>query len=284
VQQDAGATAARIRRAGQRRRVNVIALALSLAAMAVGRANAALSARRSEQHTAAAIVDLEHAHAQLELNVELRTAQLRQALADKDVLLREIHHRVKNNLQVIASLLALQSSAARPEVRPAFDESRQRIRSMGLVHELLYQSEELASIDFAEYLRRVADSVSNSFGAHDVELVVRAPGVRLDVDAAVPCGLIVNELVTNSFKHAFPDRSGRIVVSVTLDHDDVLLEVCDDGIGLPASFQLDTARTLGLQIVNALSHQLHGGVEFTRDHGTRFCVRFPRPACMKAAA
>jgi PAS domain S-box-containing protein len=216
---------------------------------------------------------------------KLVESRLLQSLQDKEVLLREIHHRVKNNLQVIASLLDLQAAITYPEARAAFAEGRQRVYSMALVHELLYQSRDLASIELDEYLRRLVTTVAKSYRpAGNIQLITRAPGVQLDIDTAVPCGLIVNELVSNALKHAFPGgRSGHIEVSLERDADDrFVLTVSDDGVGMPPEVELESTRTLGLRIVAALTHQLHGDIVIVRDHGTRFRIAFPVPSRVKA--
>ena len=206
---------------------------------------------------------------------------MQSSLQEKDVLLREIHHRVKNNLQVIASLLHLQSARmASEEVRRAFDESNERIQSMALVHQLLYKSRLLASIDFASYLTSLVDRLAQSFGvARDrIEFRVSAPDIHLDIDTAIPCGLIVNELVTNALKHAFPGEGrGRVDVSLHRAGDErLVLTVEDDGIGLPPATTPETAHSLGLQIVATLAEQLHGEVDLTCEGGTRTRITFGR--------
>ena len=202
------------------------------------------------------------------------------SLREKDVLLREIHHRVKNNLQMIASLLHLQSARmTSDEVRRAFDESEDRIQSMALVHQLLYKSRQLASIDFSSYLSSLVDRLAQSFGvARDrIEFDVSAGDTRLDIDTAILLGLMVNELVSNALKHAFPgDRPGRVDVSLSrADDGELVLTVADDGIGLPPATRLDTARSLGLQIVDTLAAQLYGVVTVDRARGTSIRITIP---------
>ncbi len=212
--------------------------------------------------------------------------QIRAALREKEVLLREIHHRVKNNLQVISSLLNLQlSTMPAGEARKALLESQSRIQSMALVHQLLYRSKDLAHIDLLEYLQNLTMRLGKAYeiDAHRlIETVVRAPNIRLDIDRAIPCGLIVNELVTNAFNHAFPGgRPGRISITLTQEADQLALEVRDDGIGIPPNLDIDTAQTLGLQIVRTLAHQLDSTIELMCDSGTTVRVVFPfaaRPA------
>ncbi|HSD90693.1 MAG TPA: PAS domain S-box protein, partial [Kofleriaceae bacterium] len=206
--------------------------------------------------------------------------QIRAALREKEVLLREIHHRVKNNLQVISSLLNLQLSPMPVgDARKALLESQSRIQSMALVHQLLYRSKDLAHIDLLEYLQNLMTRLGQAYevDAHrQIETIVRAPSIRLDVDRAIPCGLIVNELVANAFNHAFPDgRPGRIWVTLTQQGDQLALEVRDDGIGIPPGLDIDTAQTFGLQIVRTLAHQLESTIELVCDHGTTVRVVFP---------
>ena len=205
----------------------------------------------------------------------------KQALREKEVLLQEIHHRVKNNLQVIVSLLDLQvPKSTTSEVRRAFEDSRSRVLSIALVHELLYESKDLAVIELAAYLRRLVARIVGAYGLANerIDVRARAGDVALDLDTAVPFGLIVNELVTNSLKHAFPDdRHGRVDVSIEPGAADTcVLVVADDGIGIAESVQLDTVGTLGLQIVGSLTRQLGGTAEIVRAGGTTFRITFPR--------
>ncbi|NUP10475.1 MAG: PAS domain S-box protein [Polyangiaceae bacterium] len=200
-------------------------------------------------------------------------SRLKDSLRDKEILLREIHHRVKNNLQVIGSLLHLQAaSVASEEARIGLEESQRRIQSMALVHELLYQSRDFADIELSEYLTILVAKLGQSYGVatRGIDLDVSSPRIRLDLDTAIPCGLIVNELVSNSLKHAYPDgRRGR--VCVTLERYDATrfaLVVRDDGIGISPEFRLDAIRTLGLQIVRTLAKQLRGTFEIRNEAGT----------------
>jgi two-component sensor histidine kinase len=206
--------------------------------------------------------------------------QIRLSLREKEVLLKEIHHRVKNNLQVISSLLSLQASRlTNTETLAAFRESQARVKSMALVHEELYQSEDLSCIDFGDYLHRLGASLVNMYRTpmSSIEVVIDAERVYLSVDAAVPCGLIVNELVSNAMKHAFAGRT-RGTVRVSFVHCDPrsALTVQDDGIGLPAGIDVGATESLGLQLVNALVHQLGGTLAVDREGGTTFKVEFTR--------
>jgi PAS domain S-box-containing protein len=209
--------------------------------------------------------------------------RLRESLEEKDILLREIHHRVKNNLQVIASLLDLQSATvASDEARHGFEESQRRIHSIALVHELLYKSKDLQRIDFREYLSGLVARLVSSYGLRpeNVTVSVSAPDLPLDVDTAVPCGLIVNELVSNSLKHAFPKgRRGSLEVSVhRRGQKDLVLSVRDDGVGMRGDLNGEQPRSLGLQIVRSLTKQLRGTVEVASDDGTTVSLTFPYAA------
>jgi PAS domain S-box-containing protein len=208
--------------------------------------------------------------------------QVTASLNEKEVLLREIHHRVKNNLQIISSLLNLQARHVHnPQTVEAFQESQQRVRSMALVHEKLYQSQDLASIDLAEYIRSLAQYLSRAYGLdqHRVSIEVIAKDVFLDINTAIPCGLIVNELISNSLKYAFPDgRSGQVAVTVNSGGDRQLtLTVTDDGVGFPEDLDLGNTQSLGLQLVDTLVTQLDGTIALDRDSGTTFRVTFAVP-------
>ncbi|HWH79922.1 MAG TPA: histidine kinase dimerization/phosphoacceptor domain -containing protein [Candidatus Binatus sp.] len=207
-------------------------------------------------------------------------AQIRLSLEEKEVLLREIHHRVKNNLAIISSLLSLQASAVGDRAtQEAFRESQDRVWSMALVHEQLYRSAILSHLDFGEHLRELGDNVARSYGAHKrgVRLELDVIGVLLDLDTAIPVSLIFNELLSNAYKHAYPvDRTGRI--EVILAHDGVdrlLLRVSDDGVGLRQGVDLASPSTLGLKIVQNLTEQIHGRIEIHSNSGTTFLLRFP---------
>ena len=206
-------------------------------------------------------------------------AQLRGTLREKDVLLKEIHHRVKNNLQVISSLLNLQAAHVEdPQALQMFADSRDRIKSMALIHEKLYQSGNLARVSFGQYITGLTDQLLRAHAARPDAVALRreVEDISLDIDAAIACGLIVNELVSNALKHAFPDaRQGEIVIRLHADQDGcVTLVVADNGVGLPPGTDLRAAETLGLQLVSTLVQQLRGSVEVDGGEGTRFTIRF----------
>ena len=229
---------------------------------------------------------LEFAKENLEKCVQERTAELTEAntklaalLHEKEILLKEVHHRVKNNLQVISSLLNLQSEYIKDaESVEIFAETRHRVRSMALIHEKLYQSHDLARIDFADYLRSLTRNLQSSYAgrASGVELSVAVDDVMLGVDLAVPCGLIVNELVTNCFKYAFPaGRSGVIQIAMTRGEGSSLkLSVADDGVGFPKHVDFRNTNSLGMQIINTLAEQLDGSIHMSNGVGTKFEISF----------
>ncbi len=202
--------------------------------------------------------------------------RIKSSLFEKEVLLKEIHHRVKNNMQIISSLLSLQSSAIHDD-RDAdlFRESQGRIRSMALVHEKLYRTPDLAHVEMRSYILSLADQLMRSYGS-DVVVDVETDGIVLGVDIAIPCGLILNELVVNALKHAFPDgRKGRVRIVLSQQGDDSCrLVVQDNGVGLPSDVDPSTTGSLGLGLVQALTEQLQGTVEINRTEGTTFTVCF----------
>jgi two-component sensor histidine kinase len=229
---------------------------------------------------------LEARNAELEREVaERRRAeeQLAESLEEKIVLLREIHHRVKNNLQVVSSLLSLQSFYTEEEVAKAgFRESRARIESMALIHEQLHESKDLAIVDGGEYLRCLAGHLFSTYGIdHEViDLDVQVTSIDMDVDTAIHCGLIVNELVSNSLKYGFPDgRTGCIHVALKVEEDEsrAHLQVHDDGVGLQEDGGL-TRSSMGLQLVEDLTTQLEGELERHTGTGTGYSVHFPLAA------
>jgi two-component sensor histidine kinase len=208
---------------------------------------------------------------------------IRSSLREKETLLKEIHHRVKNNLQVIGSLLRLQARYLKDEqARAMFEESQNRVHAISLVHEKLYRAADLGSIDFHDYLLSLTESLTDSWkGAGvPVDVAVEGTGVQLGVDTAIPCGLIVTELVTNALKHAFPNAaSGSIRVAVVTGPEGWLkLTVQDDGIGMPENLDFHRSDSLGLELVGSLVRQLGAEVEVGRDRGTSFGIHFKLPA------
>lgn len=214
---------------------------------------------------------LRQANAELEARVERRTADLRRALAEKEVLLREVHHRVKNNLQVVAALLQLRAKrSADPAGREAFAETLGRIRAMSLVHEALYGGEDTSGIDFAAYLGSLAAVTAEGYGMADrIAIEVAPPDGQVDLNTAVPLGLAASEAISNAFKHAFPDsRRGvlRLAFRAPTATGPGEVTVRDDGIGVPAAVAA-RARGAGLSLTEALARQVGGQVSVTRDGG-----------------
>jgi len=205
---------------------------------------------------------------------------LRASLREKEVLLKEIHHRVKNNLQVISSLLSLQAEYLTDEsMLRIMRESQGRVKSMALVHEKLYQSHNLAEIDFGDYVRVLVMQLFRSYGvSHDsIQMVIAADAVALGVDRAIPCGIIVNELVTNALKYAFPaGRKGKIEVELrSMDPGMIRLVIRDDGVGLPPDLAFHKADSLGLTLVHMLTEQVQGELTIPRTSaGAEFMLTF----------
>ena len=208
---------------------------------------------------------------------------LRESLREKEVLLKEMQHRVKNNLQVIVSLVNLQASKVADEAtREAFEETRARVHAIALLHERLYRSKNIGRIDMRDYLRGLANDLSSTAQLSHIEVGVDAEEVYWEMDSAVPIGLVVNELVTNSFKHAFGGagrENGRIEIALTRFQGECTVTVRDNGSGYPSDFDVDSHDTLGLLLITSLSRQLGGNVVFTSEGGgARAIVRFPDPA------
>jgi two-component sensor histidine kinase len=205
------------------------------------------------------------------------------SLKEKQILLQEIHHRVKNNMAVISSMLNLQAdSFTDPEVLNAFSDSRHRIRSMALVHEKLYKADDLSHINFSDYIRSLADEIARSADFQDSRsiLKVETDDVSLGIDLAIPCGLIINELLINAFKYAFPPgNQGELWIKMRkideMKGTVYRLVISDNGIGLPGNIDLKNPTTFGLQLVDLLIQQLNGQITVDRSRGTTFTINFP---------
>lgn len=212
--------------------------------------------------------------------------KLKDSLREKEVLLKEIHHRVKNNMQIIYGMLNLQLAQIKNEVvSEMIKETKNRIKAMALVHERLYQSENLARIEFGDYVRRLISGLIHSYGmdSNTVRQTIEIKNVSLNINLAIPCGLIVNELVSNSLRHAFPDGKGKkgkvcseveVLVGLNTDKKKFTLIVRDNGIGFPKGLDFRSAESLGLQIVNTLVEQLEGDIKLHRENGTLFKIEF----------
>ncbi|MBI5848099.1 MAG: DUF3365 domain-containing protein [Nitrospirae bacterium] len=216
--------------------------------------------------------------------VKVAEEKIRRSLKEKEVMLKEIHHRVKNNMQVIYSLLNLQAKGAADEtVRALFEESRDRVNSMALIHEKLYRSDDLAHIDFKDYLQSLLAGIASTYKRRNVDCIIEMEPIALDVNVGIPCGLIVNELVSNSLKHAFPDeKKGTVTVGVNrADNGSLVLTVSDNGIGFPEELDFRSTQSLGLQLVNVLAGQIHGTIELSNSGGANFTIQFPETSKRK---
>lgn len=212
--------------------------------------------------------------------------KLKKSLEEKEILLKEIHHRVKNNLQIISSLLNLQSRYINDEeMLDIYKESQNRVKSMAIIHEKLYQSEDLARIDFGDYVKSLVMDLFHSYGVDNIEPDINIRDVLLDINTAIPCGLIVNELVTNSIKHGFLasrtrvdsqsfDKRDKIAVNITKENEIYTMSVYDNGIGFPDNLDFRHTDSLGMQLVISLTSQLRGTVELERNKGTLFKIVF----------
>jgi len=221
------------------------------------------------------------------LNLKRANLAIEKSLSEKELLLKEIHHRVKNNLQVVSSLLDLQSRGIEDEEALAtFMEGQNRVKAMALIHQKLYQNEDLATIDFAEYAEQLMKELASIYpDSNAVNTSVKATGkTQFDIDTAIPLGLILNELVSNAYKYAFEGKgSGELNVSVqSLGDGKHQLTVSDSGAGLPEGFDFKKAKSLGLRLVRRLAKQLYGSVEYRWDDGSQFTIQFSDTDIRKA--
>ncbi|HXX55413.1 MAG TPA: sensor histidine kinase, partial [Methanoregula sp.] len=224
---------------------------------------------------------------QREQELSLNEGRLKETLAEKEILLSEIHHRVKNNLTAFISLLSLEGSYEESAAGLALKKDLQnRARTMALIHETLYRTRQYADVDMDVYLNTLAEQVVGSYSsARTVRTIVDAKGITLDLARATPIGLIVNELLTNSLKYGFPleetaarlDRNDPFTIGIhmTKEEGTFLLKVADNGVGLPPGFDITRTKTLGLKLVNFLAkHQLRANTEISAAGGTEFVFRF----------
>lgn len=213
------------------------------------------------------------------LHRSIKYAIQRQAsLKKKDLMIKEIHHRMKNNMQIISSLLSLQGDYVDDlKILNILKESQTRVRSMSILHEKLYQSEDEYWINTSDYIHRL---VQNLFKTHTIEggmitPIIDVDNVKLNIKTAVPCGLIINELLSNSLKYAFPqEREGEIHISLKAKDNKFKLIISDSGIGLPEDLDFRNSESLGLKLVNSLTHQIDGKIELDRSQGTKFKITF----------
>lgn len=207
--------------------------------------------------------------------------QIEAALREKEVMLKEIHHRVKNNLAIVAGLLEFQAETVEDEdAREAFRASQNRIYTMAHIHEHLYRSSDLARIDMGDYIRSLMSYLQQTYGAYDVDMDVGAGNVSMTVDVAIPCGLIVNELVSNALQHAFPpERCGpgphRVFVELYELDGQLTLKVSDNGVGLPRDFDRQNLSSLGVKLTDMLVRQLEGDMAWHAEDGATFIITFP---------
>ncbi|MBW2266753.1 MAG: PAS domain S-box protein, partial [Deltaproteobacteria bacterium] len=205
--------------------------------------------------------------------------QLMVSLNEKDVLLKEVHHRVKNNIQIVSGLLNISSmKTSNQEAKDVLQDARNKVFSMALIHSQLYQQEQLDAIDMGTYTHRLMGQLSNAYNdrARSILTVVEPSDVYLTLNQAIPCSLVINELVSNALKHAFTERQkGTVAVSVSGTDDNMItIKVKDDGIGIPEGTDIDKPKTMGLELVKGLVNQLGGTVQFRQDKGTEVTVKF----------
>jgi two-component sensor histidine kinase len=204
--------------------------------------------------------------------------KIKEALTEKELLLKEIHHRVKNNLQIVTSLLNMQSDLVKDDViKGYFKISADRVRAMALIHQQLYGSVNISQINFEFYLK---DLVSHLFKLYctkpdKIKIIINTPGITMDIDNAVPCGLLVNEIITNSFKHAFPgERKGEIKIDMKMSGEEYILKINDNGVGTPDIIDINEKKGLGNELIKMLSEQLDANMEIKRDNGTEYIFTF----------
>ena len=208
--------------------------------------------------------------------------QIKASLREKEILLKEIHHRVGNNLQIISSLLSMQSRVIEDETAvAAFQASQDRVRSMARIHQRLYRSRDLTQIEMQEYLQQLVADLWMTYAPQGITARIEAAGVALDSDKAIPCALLLNELVSNALKHAFPapgsGQANEIRISMRRERESIELMVSDTGVGLPADLDLENLDSLGLDLVRLLAGQIGGILQLDRSSGASFKITFPQP-------
>ncbi len=216
-----------------------------------------------------------------ELKLRMSDVALRESLRDKDILLKEVHHRVKNNFQIITSLISLQSGKIKNrEAFKQFTELSNRIRAMSLIHEKLYRSNDLSRIDLGDYISTIVSELYSSYVNFErtIQFDIRTEPVDLGIEQSIPCGLVINEILTNAFKYAFPDGfAGPRIVTIILRNlkgKHVELQFSDNGVGLPADLVISRTDSLGLSLVPLLTAQMGGTLELDRTAGTTYTIRF----------
>ncbi len=204
---------------------------------------------------------------------------LKRSLAEKDILLKEVHHRVKNNMQIISSILKMQERQIDdPKLKMLLEESQNRIRTMALIHENLYRNENLANIMFSNYVKSLAGNLARTFSEQQGKVTFEydIEDVYLPLDTGIPCGLIINELISNSFKYAFVGKDkGKIMINLKrLDEQSFQLEVIDNGVGIPDDIDFEKVDSLGMKIVTKLVQQIEGNMNYSYDNGAKFIIKF----------
>lgn len=203
--------------------------------------------------------------------------QLKNSLKEKEILLKEIHHRVKNNMQIVYSLLSLQSECIEdPRYKTIFIENQNRVKSISVIHEKLYLSPDFSNIDFTEYLNSLIIEIFISYGVdmEKIKVDVKNHNLKMGMDTAIPCGLILNELITNSIRHAFPYGKGLITIDLQLINGRYVLIFSDDGVGIAPEIDFHKSKTLGLQLIKTLVKQLEGTIELDTRNGTEYIISF----------
>jgi two-component sensor histidine kinase len=210
------------------------------------------------------------------------TDLVKASLAEKETMLREIHHRVKNNLQIISSLLSLQiNKITDPRTIEALKDSQTRVLSMALVHEHLYKGDDFSRIDLRDYIHALGTKLFQSYrhSTESIKLELDISEIYVDINTAIPLGLIINELITNSLKYAFKERKeGELSITATEDNQFLNIIVADNGAGMPEGITLENKTSLGLRLVSRLTGQLHGTVLIDSSEGTKFVFTFPKPS------
>jgi len=205
--------------------------------------------------------------------------KLDQSLHEKQTLLSEIHHRVKNNLAIVSSLIELQKDEVTPDLKPAFSDVQSRIKSIALIHEKLYEKAIFSKVEMADYLRELSELISDTYYSKEkkIEIELRLEDVKVNMTSAVPVGLICNELINNSFKHAFKNcNEGKITIGLKERGGQIEVTVCDSGVGLPDDFSLESSNSLGVTLLRVLTLQIEGVLKVIDTSGSKFVLQFPQ--------
>lgn len=257
-----------------------------LQAVVVDLNNEVDSRRRAEAEVRSLNAVLERRVQERTQELERSNAELKAAIQAREVLLQEVHHRVKNNLQVVSALLAMQSEAAPRELRTYFQDSTARIEAMGRVHNQLHRTPSVAALELGEYLATLAKDLSRIYGRSDITATFALPAepVWIEFESANPLVLMLNEVLSNVFKHAFPDgRSGKVRISLQLIAGQARITIADDGVGLPAERAQGERNSMGINLIRMLAKQIGAEINYTEDSGTVFAAQLPRSIMLDAA-